>query len=158
MCYALVDNLVVMTTSMISTAILMHRRGISQDLLNQRIGFIYDEILERNGLVSPTLKPTPQIIKKGLSYLKDFIESKRDIFEPSITAKTGEKSILMLAYYRNNLTHIFMNEAEIACSLLGFSIDKEASLGITADQVWNKTQFLKTLLNEEFVLRDTMRT
>jgi glycerol-3-phosphate O-acyltransferase len=31
--YTLVDNLVVMTTSMIATAILMHRRGISQDLL-----------------------------------------------------------------------------------------------------------------------------
>jgi len=81
-----VDNLVVMTTSMISTAILMHRRGISKDLLNQRVGFIYDEILARNGLVSPTLKPTPQLIKKGLAYLKDFIDSKRDIFEPLVSA------------------------------------------------------------------------
>jgi len=33
MSYSLVDNLVVTTTSMISTAILMHRRGISSDLL-----------------------------------------------------------------------------------------------------------------------------
>jgi len=59
MSYALVDNLVVNTTSMISTAILMHRRGISSDLLQQRVGFIYDELLARNGLVAPTLKPTP---------------------------------------------------------------------------------------------------
>jgi glycerol-3-phosphate O-acyltransferase len=61
------------------------------------------------------------MINKGLAYLKDFIESKREIFEPLVSAKKGEKSILMLAYYRNNLTHVFINEAEIACSLLGFS-------------------------------------
>jgi glycerol-3-phosphate O-acyltransferase len=64
----------------------------------------------------------------------------------------------MLAYYRNNLTHIFMNEAEISCALLGFSADKESSFGIPTSEVWKRTQFLKTLLNEEFVLRDTMKT
>jgi glycerol-3-phosphate O-acyltransferase len=58
--------------------------------------------------------------------LKDFIESKRDIYEPATSNKYGEKSIIMLAYYRNNLTHLFINEAEIACSILGFSIDKDS--------------------------------
>jgi hypothetical protein len=33
MSYCLVDNLIVMNTSLIATAILMHRRGISLDLL-----------------------------------------------------------------------------------------------------------------------------
>jgi glycerol-3-phosphate O-acyltransferase len=68
------------------------------------------------------------MVKKGLSYLKEFIDSTREIFEPSISTKQGEKSILMLAYYRNNLTHVFMNEAEISCSLLGFSLDKDSSV------------------------------
>ena len=63
----------------------------------------------------------------------------------------------MLAYYRNNLTHVFINEAEIACSLLGFSIQNNGT-GYTLDDVWKRTQFLKGLLNEEFVLRDTMKT
>lgn len=158
MSYTLVDNLVVMTTSMIAASILMYRRGISSDLIHQRVGFIYEELLARKALVSPTLKPTQQIVKKGLVYLKDFIESKREIFEPLVTAKTGEKSILMLAYYRNNLTHAFINEAEIACSLLGFSGSFEASSGISNEEIWKRTQFLKGLLNEEFVLRDTMKT
>jgi glycerol-3-phosphate O-acyltransferase len=98
------------------------------------------------------------MINKGLGYLKDFIDSKRDILEPFVSAKQGEKSILMLAYYRNNLTHVFINEAEIACTLLGFSNLKEASSGLSFDDAWKRTQFLKSLLNEEFVLRDTMKT
>lgn len=98
------------------------------------------------------------MINKGLSYLKDFIDSKRDILEPLVSAKLGEKSILVLAYYRNNLTHVFINEAEIACTLLGFSYLKEASGGLPLDDAWKRTQFLKSLLNEEFVLRDTMKT
>jgi glycerol-3-phosphate O-acyltransferase len=98
------------------------------------------------------------MINKGLGYLKDFIDSKRDILEPLVSAKQGEKSILMLAYYRNNLTHVFINEAEIACTLLVFSNLKEASGGLSLDDAWKRTQFLKSLLNEEFVLRDTMKT
>jgi len=35
----------------------------------------------------------------------------------------------MLAYYRNNLTHVFINEAEIACTLLGLSASKDATAG-----------------------------
>jgi glycerol-3-phosphate O-acyltransferase len=51
------------------------------------------------------------MIASCLNYLKDFLESKREIYEPLISAKTGEKSILMLAYYRNNLSHLLINEA-----------------------------------------------
>jgi glycerol-3-phosphate O-acyltransferase len=98
------------------------------------------------------------MIKKGLAYLKDFIESKREILEPLVSAKQGEKSILMLSYYRNNLTHVFINEAEISCTLLGFSISKDSNSGYSLDEAWKRTQFLKNLLNEEFVLRDTMKT
>jgi len=79
------------------------------------------------------------MITSCLNYLKDFLDSKREIYEPLISAKTGEKSILMLAYYRNNLTHVFINEAEIACSLLGFSLDKDASQGISIESLWKRT-------------------
>jgi glycerol-3-phosphate O-acyltransferase len=71
------------------------------------------------------------MINKGLAYLKDFIENKREIFEPLVSAKSGEKSILMLSYYRNNLTHVFINEAEIACTLLGYSTSLNANAGFS---------------------------
>jgi glycerol-3-phosphate O-acyltransferase len=79
------------------------------------------------------------MITSCLSYLQDFLESKREIYEPLISTKTGEKSILMLAYYRNNLTHVFINEAEIACSLLGFSLDKDANQGFSIESLWKKS-------------------
>jgi glycerol-3-phosphate O-acyltransferase len=79
------------------------------------------------------------MIASCLNYLKDFLDSKREIYEPLISAKTGEKSILMLAYYRNNLTHVLINEAEIACSLLGFSLEKDANHGFSIESVWRRT-------------------
>jgi glycerol-3-phosphate O-acyltransferase len=79
------------------------------------------------------------MIKKGLAYLKDFIDSKREIFEPMVSTKQGEKSILMLSYYRNNLTHVFINEAEIACTLLGFSSSRDAVAGFSLDDAWKRT-------------------
>lgn len=64
---------------------------------------------------------------------------------------------MMLSYYRNNLTHVFINEAEIACTLLGMSSINDLSKGISIDDVWNKVHYLRDLLSEEFVLRKTMR-
>ena len=79
------------------------------------------------------------MITTSLKYLNDFLDSKREIYEPLISANKGEKSILMLAYYRNNLTHVFINEAEIACSLLGFSLDNDTNKGLSIESVWRKT-------------------
>ncbi len=79
------------------------------------------------------------MIASCLNYLKDFLETKREIYEPLISANTGEKSILMLAYYRNNLSHLLINEAEIACSLLGFSLDNDTNKGLSIESVWRKT-------------------
>ncbi len=70
--------------------------------------------------------------------MNDFLDSKREIYEPLISANKGEKSILMLAYYRNNLTHVFINEAEIACALLGFTLDN-SSKGVAVDALWKRT-------------------
>jgi hypothetical protein len=51
-----------MTTSIIATVLLMHRKGISLDLLVERVVFIYEEILARNGLVQINIKPNAKII------------------------------------------------------------------------------------------------
>jgi hypothetical protein len=60
--YTQVDNLVIMTTSIIATVLLMHRKGISLDLLVERVVFIYEEILARKGLVQINIKPNAKII------------------------------------------------------------------------------------------------
>ena len=64
----------------------------------------------------------------------------------------------MLAYYRNSLSHLFLNEADIACSLLGFSSRRDLKEGVAIDEVMEKTTYLKNLLNQEFHIRDTLKT
>lgn len=65
--------------------------------------------------------PSSAMISTALKYLERFVERKRDVFEPSVSAKKDYKNIVMLAYYRNNLVYLFIHDAEIACSILGLS-------------------------------------
>lgn len=84
------------------------------------------------------------------------MDRKRDVFEPSVQAKKGDKSILMLTYYRNNLIHNFANEALLANSILGVSNIQSISQGIPVSQLWEKVQYLRDLLSEEFTLRNEL--
>jgi len=61
------------------------------------------------------------MITASLGYLGKFIDQKKNVFEPSVSAKKDYKNIVMLSYYRNNLTHLFINDSEIACCIFGFA-------------------------------------
>ena len=41
-----------MSTPLVASVLLMHRKGISLDLLIKRVGWVYDEIKARNGELS----------------------------------------------------------------------------------------------------------
>ena len=137
---------------MLSAALLMHRRGISKDLLISRLMFVYNEVQARNGLVQLTIYPTTKIMNTYLQYISDFIETKNGVIQP---LSNSSKSLMMLSYYRNNLIHIFVNEAEIMTAVSMLTRNKAWT---TLEEVFEKTMFLKDLLSCEFVLRDTMRT
>lgn len=98
------------------------------------------------------------MIAASLKYLDGFVERKRDVFEPSVSAKKDYKNIVMLAYYRNNLIHLFIHEAEIACAILGLSNINDVSTGVNTEDVWNKYQCLQDLLSEEFVIKKMIST
>lgn len=74
---------------MVATILLMYRKGVSNDLLVTRVKWVYEEIKARKGLLNLSVEPSFEIIKSCLNYLSDFVNRKRDIFEPSVTAKTG---------------------------------------------------------------------
>jgi glycerol-3-phosphate O-acyltransferase len=59
-------------------------------------------------------------IQTSLKFLNHFIDKKRHIFEPSVSALKDYKNLLMLAFYKNQMIHVFLNEAYIACAILGF--------------------------------------
>ena len=67
---------------------------------------------------------------------------KRDVFEATVQAKRGDKSILMLTYYRNHLIHHFVNEAIIAVALLGVSNIQNIAQGVALSMLWEKVLIL----------------
>lgn len=73
-------------------------------------------------------------------------------------AKKGDKSILMLTYYRNNLVHNFVNESLIACTLLGISNIHDISKGVKVSEMWTRVAYLRDLLNNDFLVRKTLKT
>lgn len=78
------DNLVVMSTPLVATILLMHRRGISQDMLIKRVGWVYDELKARKTELSLVSAPSITVITQCLSFLQEFVDRKRDVFEPSV--------------------------------------------------------------------------
>ncbi len=82
------------------------------------------------------------MITASLKYLERFVERKRNIFEPSVSAKKDYKNTIMLTYYRNNLIHVFIHDAEIACTILGISGLQDISKGISTEMIWEKYQYL----------------
>lgn len=56
------ENLVVMSTPLVATILLMHKKGISQDMLISRVNWLYHEIKARKGELSLTSAPSSTII------------------------------------------------------------------------------------------------
>lgn len=83
------------------------------------------------------LRPN-SIIWIGTQHLKDCVKITKDPYQPLIEPSKEYKDILLLAYYKNSIMHVFINEAFIACSLLGFG-DIIYEDGVDTHQLWNKT-------------------
>jgi hypothetical protein len=51
-----------MSTPIIATILLMHRRGISLDMLIKRVSWLYDEIKARKAEIGLTAAPSSAIV------------------------------------------------------------------------------------------------
>ena len=60
------------------------------------------------------------------------------MLEFSISAKKNYNNIVMLSYYRNNLVHVFLNDSEISCTLLGMASIYDVEKGVPIDEVREK--------------------
>ena len=71
-----------MNTSLVASALLMHRRGINFDNLTQRVTLIYNELISREMTVAATRTPTHKMIKSALSVINDHFTLTKGIYEP----------------------------------------------------------------------------
>jgi glycerol-3-phosphate O-acyltransferase len=81
--------------------------------------------------------PTIAGVRSYLKLMDQHLERKKNVFEPSVTANKGALSIMMLAYYRNNLTNVFLNEAIIMTTLASFGMDFVINEGVLVTRLWN---------------------
>jgi glycerol-3-phosphate O-acyltransferase len=85
------------------------------------------------------------------------VGKKKGVFEPRVTPNIDYKNILLLSYYRNNLIHLFIQEAFVSCSLFGFSAEEVWSTGVNRQVLWNKVLFISNLMRNEFVVNTNFK-
>lgn len=61
-CLAQSDNLVIMSTPLVASILLLHRRGISQDQLIQKVSWLYEELKARKADLSLTSPPSITVV------------------------------------------------------------------------------------------------
>ncbi|CAI2369551.1 unnamed protein product [Moneuplotes crassus] len=152
------EKVVVMPTAICASILLMHRKGINSKELTRQVDFLIKLLRKRHILLTAHSNNAETCVKKGTDHLNETVSRKKDIFEPRVTPKVDYQNILLLAYYRNNLVHIFINEALISCSLFGFGQEIAWNEGVTREHLWEKVQFISNLLRNEFVLTNNFKT
>jgi glycerol-3-phosphate O-acyltransferase len=98
-----------MSTAPLATVLLEYRKGISQEEMVKQIEYIYEELQARNAPVSERSSAN-RGTTAAMTLLTEFVKKKRDVFEPSVSPKVDYKNILMLAYYKNTIVHVFLKE------------------------------------------------
>lgn len=106
---SLMKNSVVMSTGPFAAVILQHRKGVANETLMSQVEWIYKELKARDAQVAET-----SVITRGtantVTLLGEFVKKNKDVFEPFVSPRIDYKNLLMLAYYKNTLTHIFIKE------------------------------------------------
>jgi len=139
-----------MSTAPLASVLLQHRKGISQENLVKELEYVYKELHARNAIFSEKSTVNGDL-SSSMTLLGEFVKNKRDVFEPMVSPKVDYKNILMLAYYKNSLVHIFLKEMIIGVSFLGFGRDTIKNTGVTKDRVWDKVQFLSQMMDKVFI-------
>ena len=154
--YRMNEKLVIMPTALVAAVILMHRKGISEDSLVERVEWLGNELVARKcKLGSMNENSTSIAVRNAINHLEGIItKTKKDIFQLSVSPKVDYKNILLLSYYRNTLIHVFAMEAFVACSMSAFGHQLAWKEGVSIERLWEETQFLMRVCQKEFILKD----
>lgn len=117
---ALSESTVIMSTGPVAAVLLEYRKGITNEAMIKQVEYIYGELEARN---TSTAEHTAQNrgTTNAMNLLTEFVKKKRDIFEPFVSPKVDYKNILMLAYYKNTIVHVFLKEMIIGRNSFNFS-------------------------------------
>ncbi|KAJ9071859.1 hypothetical protein DSO57_1033031 [Entomophthora muscae] len=142
---------VVMPTALVGTVLLTLRgRGVGQDELVRRVGWLKRHILLKGGKVAHFGgMGLREIVTRATTIIKDLIGTRPELIEPVYFAINRFE----LSYYRNQVIHIFLSEALVSVSLYtiikrgGSRLDQRFPFKLLLEEV----VFLSQLLKWDFV-------
>ena len=148
------ENLMIMPTSIVASLLLLHRKGISEDMLMQKVEWLKNQILLRGGRIGGIDENSSlKTIKGAIFHLQHLVEQKKEIVHLQVSAKSDYKNALMLGYYRNMLIHVFWPECLVGCALSSFGQEIAWKEGLSPERLWEELSFLTELLSREFHMR-----
>ena len=115
-------RLVVAGPAIVSTVVLMNRRGISDDSLQEQSSWLAKEVSQRGFKTTRSQADSSISVSSSLSLLEGIVsKSQKDMFEVQVSFDQNSfLKLFTLTYYRNTLSHIFFEEAVIAATLASF--------------------------------------
>lgn len=146
------EKSVVMPTNIISSILLMSRKGITEEALISRCEWIASELVKRKKKIGSYADSSVQIpVRSAIKLLDKIIMRKKDMFGLSVTPKVDYKNVLLLSYYRNALLNTFADEAIMACALVGFGHHIAWKEGIEKQRLFEEFNFLSEMFEKEFI-------
>ena len=133
------DVNVLMTSSIVSSLILMNRRGVSKELLLSNFKKLYNDLRDKKAVISLTTKPTPEIVSHYLEIIKNQVAIKRGVIMP----KTDEEDDSMYAKELSYQAFPIFNDYEAEIYLLTPLIQSK-ELGIS--ELMKRSKMLQRLV------------
>ncbi|GAA5865182.1 hypothetical protein JCM1840_003935 [Sporobolomyces johnsonii] len=145
------DCAIIMPAGLVGTTLLTIRgRGVGKTELIKRILWLKAAIEARGGRVADFGDmPVEEVVERTLLVLKDLISEKRDLIEPTYHPLDR----FQLSFYRNQVIHLFVEEAML-CAVLYTRVKAGGaapSQRMERHDVLRELHFLSRLLQNEFV-------
>jgi hypothetical protein len=140
---------VVMPTALVATVLLTIRGpGITKANLVKRVQKLSDLIRHKGGRVA-SIDNYETIVDKAISVLGKLIGVKTDLLEDIYYAADR----FQISYFRNQIIHLFINEAVICVSLYSKvkSGGKARDQRMSAEELQQQTLFLSRVMKGEFI-------
>lgn len=142
---------VIMPAALIGTVLLTIRgRGVGKAELVKKVGWLRNAIESRGGrVVEMGDMSLEEVVERALVVLKDLVGQHRDLIEPTFYPI----SRFELSFYRNQVMHLFVQEAMLAAVLYthvkagGTAPSQRMKIGL----ILSELHFLSRLLQSEFV-------
>eukprot|EP00741_Cyanophora_paradoxa_P003921 tig00000737_g3814.t2 len=145
--YDINQNSLAMPSSLVATVLLTHSaRSISLAELAERIDWLAREVVARGGMLAPWGDMTAaQVAEKSVASLEGLVKKApaERVLEPMLRARESRR--LELAYYRNNIIHLF-----VADSIIATALAVHERRAVRQSSLLQEVKFVSLLLKFEF--------